>query len=59
MNTKYIDLIQQTFDFPNEEFTLDKDALKFHDIDLNALWKRMEHHWNSPIYPRFPTILKE
>lgn len=39
MNTKYIDLIQQTFDFPNEEFTLDKDALKFHDIDLNALVK--------------------
>ena len=37
MNTKYIDLINQTFDFPQEEFVLDKDHLRFHDIDLNKL----------------------
>ena len=37
MNTKYINLINQTFDFPQEEFTLKKDYLRFHDVDLNKL----------------------
>ena len=34
MNTKYIDLISQTFDFPQEEFKLEDKNLQFHDIDL-------------------------
>ncbi|WP_117883252.1 type III PLP-dependent enzyme domain-containing protein [Aureibaculum luteum] len=37
MNTKYIDLINQTFDFPQQEFKVDKDQLLFHDIDLMKL----------------------
>ena len=37
MNTKYIDLIDQSFYFPQEEFTLKENTLKFHDIDLMAL----------------------
>ncbi|MFD0932351.1 arginine decarboxylase [Psychroflexus salinarum] len=37
MNTKYIDLISQTYDFPQDEFTLNGDELKFHDIDLMGL----------------------
>ena len=37
MNTKYFDLINQTFYFPQEEFTLDKDNLLFHNIDLMKL----------------------
>ena len=37
MKTKYIDLIDQTFDFPQEEFTLNENALIFHGIDLKAL----------------------
>jgi len=37
MKTKYIDLIDQTFDFPQEEFTLKNNALNFHGIDLMAL----------------------
>lgn len=37
MNTKYIDLIDQTYFFPQEEFKLDGDYLKFHDIPLNDL----------------------
>jgi len=37
MNIKYIDLINQTFYFPQEEFTLDGQYLKFHDINLKAL----------------------
>lgn len=37
MKTKYIDLIDQTFDFPQDEFTLKDKYLRFHGIDLNAL----------------------
>ncbi|WP_147677225.1 arginine decarboxylase [Algibacter pacificus] len=37
MNTKYIDLINQTFDFPQEEFTLENKTLQFHGIDLMEL----------------------
>ncbi|WP_228850514.1 type III PLP-dependent enzyme domain-containing protein [Aegicerativicinus sediminis] len=37
MNTKYIDLIDQTFEFPQDEFTLENRSLKFHDIDLMEL----------------------
>ena len=45
MNTKYIDLIDQTFDFPQEEFTLDKDKLQFHGIPLFELVKK----YGSPL----------
>lgn len=35
MKTKYIDLIDQTFFFPQEEFQLNKkDELEFHGVDL-------------------------
>ena len=37
MNTKYIDLINQTFDFPQEEFKLSENKLQFHDVDLMQL----------------------
>lgn len=37
MKTKYKDLIDQTYYFPQEEFSMENDSLKFHDIDLNAL----------------------
>lgn len=37
MNTKYIDLISQTFDFPQPEFKLESKTLQFHDIDLMDL----------------------
>lgn len=37
MNIKYIDLIDQTYYFPQEEFTLDEDQLRFHNIPLMSL----------------------
>jgi arginine decarboxylase len=37
MHTKYIDLIDQTYFFPQEEFTLEGEYLRFHDIPLNQL----------------------
>lgn len=39
MRTKYIDLIDQTFDFPQDEFCLEEGHLQFHGIDLMGLVK--------------------
>jgi len=39
MNTRYIDLIEQTFDFPQEEFNLKDNSLQFHQIDLMKIIK--------------------
>ncbi|MGB0896289.1 MAG: arginine decarboxylase [Flavobacteriaceae bacterium] len=41
MNTRYIDLIEQTFEFPQQEFYLKNGTLNFHDIDLI---KTIEEH---------------
>ncbi|KUF43186.1 arginine decarboxylase [Myroides marinus] len=45
MNTKYVDLINQTFYFPQEEFKLNKDNLQFHNIDLLGLVEK----YGSPL----------
>ncbi len=37
MNTKYIDLIDQSFYFPQEDFKLENNQLEFHDINLMEL----------------------
>ena len=50
MNSKYIDLINQTFDFRQEEFFLEKDHLQFHGIDLNKLVET----YGTPL--KFPRI---
>ncbi|MGB1020099.1 MAG: arginine decarboxylase [Flavobacteriaceae bacterium] len=39
MNTRYVDFIEQTFDFPQEEFSLNNDSLQFQQLDLMALVK--------------------
>ena len=39
MHTRYIDLIDQTFEFPQEEFNLNGSDLSFHGIDLIELIK--------------------
>lgn len=46
MKTKYIDLINQTYDFPQEEFEItEKNTLLFHGIDLMSLVR----HYGSPL----------
>lgn len=45
MNTKYSDLINQTFYFPQEEFKLNQDNLSFHNIDLMGLVEK----YGSPL----------
>ncbi len=40
MKNKYIDLIDQTFEFPTEEFTVKDNELHFHDVPLMELIKQ-------------------
>ncbi|WP_422348453.1 arginine decarboxylase [Flagellimonas sp.] len=40
MKTKYIDLIEQTYEFPQEEFHVREGKLQFHNIDLSRLVER-------------------
>ncbi len=40
MKNKYIDLIEQTFEFPQEEFTVEDNELNFHDVPLMDIIKQ-------------------
>jgi len=52
---RYIDLIEQTFDFPTEEFKVEKDALYFHNIPLMQIIKQ----YGTPLRISYlPTISK-
>ena len=45
MKVKYIDLIEQTFDFPTDEFEVIDNELYFHDISLMDIIK----HCGTPL----------
>ena len=49
MKTRYIDLIEQTFDFPKDEFKLDDDKLVWNDLPLMDL---IEKHGLDPAITR-------
>lgn len=40
MKTKYIDLIEQTFEFPQDEFDVEDSELLFHDVPLMDIIKQ-------------------
>ena len=40
MKNKYYDLIEQTFEFPNDEFTVEDNELYWHDIPLMDIIKQ-------------------
>ena len=40
MKNKYIDLIEQTFEFPQDEFTVNDNCLDFHDVPLMDVIKQ-------------------
>ena len=40
MKTRYIDLIEQTFDFPRDEFKLEADKLLWNDLPLTELLEK-------------------
>ena len=37
MNNTYDSLVQQTFNFPQEDFKLKNDYLQYNDVDIKAL----------------------
>ena len=39
MKTKYVDLIEQTYEWPQSEFEVEDNELKFHDIYLMDIVK--------------------
>jgi len=45
MNSKYKDIIEKTYDFPQDEFVVDNNELTFHGIDLAKLIKE----YGSPL----------
>lgn len=55
MNTKYSDLIDQTFHFPTEEFSVQKSQLSWHGINLADLIK--EH--GTPLKFSYLPIISE
>jgi arginine decarboxylase len=53
MKYKYIDLISQTFDFPQEEFDVNDGKLTFHKVDL---MKIIEEHGTPLKFTYLPKI---
>ena len=53
MKNRYIDLVNQTFDFPQEEFALQNDKLLFHQIDLMQI---IEEHGTPLKFTYLPQI---
>ena len=53
MQTRYKDLIDQTFDFPQEEFQLNNDKLEWHGLDLMKL---IETHGTPLKFTYLPQI---
>ena len=53
MQTKYIDLIEQTFDFPQNEFKLVDHCLRFHELNLMEL---IEKHGTPLKFNYLPRI---
>lgn len=56
MKNKYLDLIEQTFDFPQDEFKVENDELLFHGIYLTDLIKK----YGTPLkFTYLPAISKQ
>lgn len=53
MNNKYIDLVDQSFHFPQDEFKLEDKTLRFHNIDLMKL---VEEHGTPLKFTYLPQI---
>ena len=52
---KYSDLIEQTFDFPQEEFTYDEGGLSFHGISQMGLVEKYGSNIWSIMLSGIPT----
>lgn len=56
MKNKYLDLIEQTFDFPQEEFSVDNGRLIYKGVDLMPL---IEKHGTPLRFAHLPTITEQ
>jgi len=59
MKNKYIDLIEQTFFFPQEEFSLDDGNLVFHGINLMDLIKQYGSPFKFTYLPKITQNIKK
>ncbi len=59
MKNKYIDLIEQTFDFPQEEFRVEDNELYFHDICLTDIIKQYGTPLKITYLPKINTQIQK
>ncbi len=59
MKNKYIDLIEQTFDFPDEEFNVEKGELIFNNIALADIIKKYGTPLRFTYLPAISTQIKK
>ncbi len=60
MKNKYIDLVEQTFDFPQEDFSIDDNhTLLFHDVNLMDLIKQYGTPLKFTYLPRISENIKQ
>ena len=52
MKNSYFDLVDQTFDFPQDEFTLQDNCLQFHGINLYELIQKYGTPMKVTFLPR-------
>ncbi len=52
MKNTYFDLVDQTFDFPQDEFTLQDNCLHFHGIDMYELIQKYGTPMKVTFLPR-------
>ena len=52
MKLQYFDLVDQTFDWPQPEFEIENDALRFHGIPMMDVVERLGPRWSLLRDPR-------
>ncbi len=59
MKLKYIDLIEQTFDFPQEEFKIEENRLLFHNIPLMDMVRKFGTPLKFTYLPKISTNIQQ
>lgn len=59
MNNRYIDLIQQTFDFPQEGFEVQDDSLQFNGINLMELIETYQTPFKLTYLPKISSQIQK
>jgi len=59
LKNKYIDLIEQTFEFPQDEFMVEDNELVFHDIPLMDIIKQYGTPLRITYLPKIPTQIQK